>query len=248
MVLLLAMAYASAFFIPQSIQYSTTFYISILASILIITTFSHLIKPLTLSCIFTVIGALTSFSDFLVTPVVTLGFPLSFILLAIQNRNISEQLKLVVMLSATWFFGYVGMWSTKWILGALLLEQDVISNALNQLAVRSVGAFTLNYRFTCARLFWFLPDFSKLWWACIFLTALLTITSILYWLYRYNRKSFLQHIALLVVAMIPILWSFMAFNHTMIHLFYVNRMYSVSIFTLGMFAIKILTDKKSAKL
>lgn len=246
-VLLLAMAYASAFFIPQSIQYSTTFYISILASILIITTFSHIIKPLTLSCIFTAVGALTSFSDFLVTPVVTLGFPLSFLLLSIQDRNIREQLKLAVMLSAAWSFGYVGMWATKWISGTLLLEHNIITDALNQLATRSIGTFPFNYRMTCSRIFWFLPDYGKLWWACIFLATLLTLTSMLYGLYRYNRKSFLQHIALLFVAMIPVLWSFMAFNHTMIHLFYVNRMYSVSIFTLGMFAIKILTDKKSAK-
>jgi hypothetical protein len=237
------MMYASAFFIPQSIQFSTTFYISIIASILIITTFSYRIKPLVLSCIFTVIGALTSFSDFLVTPVVTLGFPLTFILLAIQDKKNSEQLKLAVLLSAAWSFGYVGMWSAKWIMGTLILEKDVISNALNQLSTRSIGSFTLNCRLSCSRIFWFLPDFGKLWWGCIFMATVMAAALMLYGLYKYNRKSFMHHVALLFVAIIPLLWSFMAFNHTFIHMHYVNRMYSVTIFALSMFTIRVLTDK-----
>lgn len=244
LVLLLAMAYASAFFIPQSIQYSTAFYISILASVLVVTVFRDRVKPLVLACVFTVIGALTSFSELLCSPLVTLGIPLTLVNLSISDKKNTEQLKLAVVLSAAWAFGYAGMWASKWILGSLLMEHDVISDALNQLAARSVGTVTLNFRLLFSRIFWFLPDFGKAWWGCIVMTAILTIAAILRGLYRYNRKAFLHHIALLFIAIIPLLWSVMAFNHTVIHMFFVNRMYSVTIFALGMFIIKVLKAEK----
>lgn len=235
---IVSMLYASFFFIPQSIQYITTFYIAIIGSILAIKYPWKLWGMPTLTCLFLVLGASTSFADFLVTPIVTLGFPLIFILLRHDKEPATQQLKTTVLITCAWAFGYVGMWTAKWILCSMLTDCNIYSEVGAKLAERSVGHFILNIRHLCARTFWFLPDYGRLWWGIIIICGGGIWCAVVRHLYKQYKTSFKHHIALLVTSFLPLAWFILAFNHSVTHSNYTHRMWSVAIFAFLVFILK----------
>lgn len=241
---LISLLYASAFFIPQSIQYSSTFYIALVGSILAIKCPWQRWGLRALSCMFVALGAATSYVDFLVTPVVTLGFPLIFIILEMNDTTKSRQRTTVFLMTCAWFFGYVGMWAGKWILCAAFTDCEVASIVGSKLAERSIGQFVLNIRQVCARTFWFLPDIGKLWWACIVSSMCGIIGLILWRTYALNNNAFKHHSTLLLLMFIPLAWLMLAYNHTLVHTAFTHRIWSISIFALLVFIDKVRRSLK----
>ena len=238
MAFMTSMLYASFFFVPQSIQYITTFYIAIIGSILAIRCPWKHWGQSALTCFFVVLGASTSFADFLVTPIITLGFPLTFILLTLDNELATQQIKTVCFIVCAWFLGYAGMWAAKWILCAALTDCRVFSTVCDKLAERSVGHFVLNLQQLCSRTFWFLPDYGKLWWGIIVASCAGIWFTVVLRLYKQCQATFKHHIALLITSFLPFGWFILTYNHSAIHSLFTHRIWSVAIFAFLVFVQK----------
>ena len=90
---------------------------------------------------FFVCGGLTSFFDFLCTPIMTLGMPLALLVFisrdAIDRKNAVRCAIWVFGICLCWFAGYVLIWASKWILAWLITGEDVIARGLGKVAERS---------------------------------------------------------------------------------------------------------------
>lgn len=87
---------------------------------------------------FFIIGSITSFFDLLTTPLLTLGFPL-LVWISLQPDEQTEIKKDVVTIfkhSVSWFSGFALTWVTKWLLGTIVLGENIFSDAWEQSVYR----------------------------------------------------------------------------------------------------------------
>ena len=118
--------------ISLSFQNSTCFYITILAIIFLFSVFQkRQIAKHNLLYFFLLIGIITVYFDFLTYPLVTLGVPL-VIWLNEKENNLKQNLKDIIICSALWGIGYIGMWLEKWIIASFVLKKDIITDAIFQ--------------------------------------------------------------------------------------------------------------------
>jgi hypothetical protein len=85
-------------------------------------------------------GALCSFLDLLTVPVVTLMLPLLAWLLPELKRQPRwdwRRVREIFLLCAVWSAGYVFTWAAKWVLADAVLGEGSVSNALNQILLRT---------------------------------------------------------------------------------------------------------------
>ncbi len=83
---------------------------------------------------FLVFGICTAYFDFLTYPLVTLGVPLIFWLM---ESDPAKRIGRVIRASIAWAFGYLGMWSLKWVIGSILLQENLFADAFETIRVRT---------------------------------------------------------------------------------------------------------------
>lgn len=121
-----------------SLQYAPCFYIMMLLLIILYVWKDRLNDEKRL-CLFLMAGILTAYFDFLTYPFVTLGVPLLAYLGLERECLLSAKraVRDVFFYTLSWGFGYVGMWSSKWVVASLFTEENIILNAVEQLKFRS---------------------------------------------------------------------------------------------------------------
>ena len=67
-------------------------------------------------------------------PLVTLGIPLIVYMYITNHKN---KVKTISFASICWGSGYLGLWCLKWGLSSVILQENVFSNAIAQLQLRS---------------------------------------------------------------------------------------------------------------
>lgn len=113
--------------IPHSIQFSSVFYIMFLSLIFIFNISENKSFSKTLIYIFFIIGCFTSFFDLLTSPLLTLGIPLTFVILLLHKKNsnlIRNDYIILMENSIIWGIGYGITWSTKWFIATYILKKD----------------------------------------------------------------------------------------------------------------------------
>ena len=128
------------FVVPNSLQYIGTFTISLLGIILVSILYKKKKTKLYPLLIF-IIGGCTSFFDLLTVPIITLGMPLIFIML-LENKkeyNIKKMFFEMIKLSILWFVSYTMIWFAKWVIASIILQEDIISIAINTIFFRTNG-------------------------------------------------------------------------------------------------------------
>lgn len=112
-----------------SMDYSVCFYIYMLGTFAMLL-FDKVQKNYIY--LFLIIGMMTSYFDFLTWPIVTLIMPLITFLYIEKRKLISA-----IMASISWGIGYVVFWAEKWIIGSMILENNIIQDAIDRLKMRS---------------------------------------------------------------------------------------------------------------
>lgn len=206
-------------YVPEMLQFSTCFYISFIATTLILLNNKDSITTRYGILYFYCVGAFTQYFDFLTTPLITLGVPL--ILTLIYTSRLSDW-KYTLKLSAAWLGGYVVLWGTKWVLASALTDFNVIANAFNQLKFRSQGDIPINLTMWSWSKYFLILLFG--WWLASL--SLLTI--------RYRGLLFKARelASLLIVAAFPFFWIVIIRNHSLVHYWFVWRIFGVTVFAL----------------
>lgn len=240
----------SIWIVTKSMNEILTFLIAFISSIILLIRGK---KIKNVGIFFFIIGSITSFTDFLTTPIVTLGIPTITYFLLLQKREekitikkyILELIKIVI----PWGLGYGITWASKWIITELCFDRPLISQVINQILFRSNGVLP-------TRVMKIKPSII-LEANCNFLSKPVILTlfciSILYMLVvmirnrkeNINIKENLKRcIPYVITFMMPIVWYLTIKQHSYTHSFMVYRGLVVSIISMFIILSKLLEVEK----
>lgn len=228
--------------VPWSLQYSTCYHIT-LVSMIAFLGFDWLsaTRQRLVICFF-IIGAITSFLDFFTTPVMTLGLPLT--VLVLMDRKLCH-LRLLFALCVAWLMGYSLMWASKWLMAYLLAGYNALEEATQSIMLQSVGQEENPIWYYWRELFdtfmtrWsiFTPQGLTRWG----LVALLAIPALLA---PKRRPMLKRYSVLLFIAMLSLLWYIVVARHSYTHFIISSRSLLVFWFSGLSFLYSIIDFKK----
>ena len=215
--------------VPLSIQFSTCFYLMFLSTIFILT-HSNIKSPF---IFFFIIGALTSYFDFLTTPQITLGIPLIFLFL--QKKKYHNPCWKVFILSLAWLLGYALLWASKWMVAYMLTGDNIMDSVIGSIELRT-SDFVVFHGNTISISSLFFAVCSKIqWWIWLLIFVFSLLTIFVYIKIQTGILTIRQYKWLLLVAMIVPVWFMLLRNHTIQHIFFTWRALLVCIYSLLLF-------------
>jgi hypothetical protein len=203
------------FTIGMSLQYSSVFYVMSVAVLYLLCFHNRWRSPNACIYYFLVVGIATSYFDFLTYPLATLGIPMAFLCCLESSDGVCQDLKKIVLLSVVWGCGYVGMWASKWGLASIFTEQNVIQNAIETLLLRTSHTDGTTGQFSLLEMY--IRHFKG------FAKNPVMVVAVIYLGYCFLRiirnKVNLAHGVVIfgTIAVMPIVWYFVASNHSFIH-------------------------------
>ena len=220
----------------MSLQYSPCYYISLLASCVLLILnkqVSNMMYEKLWFCdstIFLVTGILLAYFDFLTYPVATLGIPLVIWVLIHRDKE-NDKLWEVVRLSICWAVGYLGMWSEKWIIGSLISKDNIIADAIANITNRTSSHTDQEQISRIGTVVYLMKRaFVKKPYFIVIILALVVIAISV----RRKPKSSVNHeqmLILILIGCIPLIWYFIAANHSYEHPRLVYRALGVLVFS-----------------
>lgn len=217
--------------LPYSLQFSTSFYAGAGASLVLLCRYEKIKEKERYIGLFFLTGALTSYLDFLTYPIFALGIPM-VLWIVLDNENIRTELRRIVACAFSWGAGYLLMWAGKWLIGSVLLRENIVTDALQTVAGRASGEVATE---RISRMMAVLRNFYIYFNLYGVVLAGILILWVGIWCFR-NRKTMKmdQALLLLLVAAGPICWYLVTANHAYIHYWFTFRNLSVSIFAFAM--------------
>lgn len=178
------------------------------------------------------LGIGIGFFDFLTYPVAALGM-LLLTEMMLCEENLWKKIGRMVLDSTAWAVGYIGMWAGKWVVSSLLTDQNVILDALQNVAGRTSstsGEEAVEF-------------FTVLWQnlqnyvnpAVELLVLLLVIGVACLLIFKKYKFCFsgATLVPLALCGLLPIAWYFCVKNHSMIHAYMTHRDLAVTVMALG---------------
>ena len=228
--LLTAIAVINPVAIAMSLQFSSIYYI-VFFSLLFLC--NHDIDDLMQKdfIIFTVLGIVTVFFDFLTYPMAVFGMAAVFMLVKREKQgDWKNDILLLVKWGFFWGIGYAGMWSCKWLISSLILHENIIYEVLKQASVHTSDVVILDEHYNLIQIVWRnIKVFAK--WPYF----LLGIGLIIYGLkqqIRLELRKWKNIIPFIVIAVLPILWLMILKSHSGFLYWYTYRGLMVTIFAI----------------
>ena len=225
----------------KSFQFSWIYYVFMVSALVLMLRFEKLKGKRSFYLLFLITGMATSYVDFLTYPLITLGVPLTVFVVLRGRRTLKQALLDITVLSLSWGIGYLGIWAGKWALCTLLTDSNILLSVQDNIFARMSHTYA-EETFTWIDVVQRNIEAYNHWiylgplLLCIIVYALLfgrdsirvknrSLTVSAVWL----SASLLP---LLLVALIPFVWFFIASNHTYIHYWYAHRTLAVSAFAI----------------
>lgn len=189
------------------------------------------------------LGILTSYFDFFTYPMVTLCFSLFFELFFVRTETAKASFGILLRAGVMWAVGYFGMWVSKWVWGTLLTDDNFFADAV-QAAMGHVSRDSAAGTFS--RWDALILNFKDLSRAAYGILYALCIGSVL-WTWKRNpvssSKMAIPGLTLLGVALIPMVWIMVTYNHAYIHHFFTHK--DLSICVVAILSIPALVERKN---
>ena len=219
----------SVWFVPHQVQYFTCFMIAYAGCAWV------LAKPrrsdvLCLGLL--VLGTATAFCDLLVTPIITLGLPLTCWLLEPQQRLRGgvPQCALAVGGSLCWGTGYALCWAGKWALAGAVTGNNVLADALHQAEVRTTADTWHGMELTWRNIFGFLYDTLNshhLFWPAL---AVLAVLIALFILSIRSKTALVRALPLALTTCMTPAWFVLLRTHSIQHGWFTWRALGLTVF------------------
>lgn len=175
------------------------------------------------------LGMATSYFDFLTYPLVTLCVPLVFWLL-LTPADWKAQLWKIIKESFWWGVGYIGFWAEKWLLGSLVLRENVFANAWTSIQLRSSHETVGEHITYLATLKNNLQAYSLRTWQVLGLVLVVGALVLAVRRRTLTRSRLLAVLPLAVIACMPFVWYFFTQNHSYIHYGFTHKELAITIF------------------
>ena len=227
-IFLASLLLVSAPIVPLSIQLSVCFYLMLLYSIYII----KLKNTDNVYLVFFVMGAITSYFDFLTVPQITLGIPLTFFLL---KNKVYNTCKYVVLLSLSWLGGYALLWSSKWVIAYLLIGNEIMDTVTSSISLRLSDSIVFHGVEIGINDLVFLLLSKIRWWMILILLSIMVFISLIYYRLQKGKTIIYRYSWLLLIALIVPIWFIVLRNHSIQHIFFTWRALLVPLFSMLLF-------------
>ena len=217
------------------LQFASVFNVMLVSVFILLRFREVLLKNNRMVYYFLVIGMLTSYLDLLSYPLITFGVPMIFYVLLEQDKmTLRENILKIVLFGASWSIGYLGMWVGKWIIGSILLNQDIIANGVNTTLFRMSNAERVGEGVAFSIL-----DPLRLNLSIYFEKVYLIVFALIgvYYLKRlwpldFSRDNLKNALPLVIISLIPFLWYVVVVNHSSVHYWFTYRILVIFFFAL----------------
>ncbi len=191
-----------------------------------------------------IVGAITSYIDFLTTPVLTLALPLLIQIMLNVKEGIKDckiNMFTCIKNSASWCIGYAVFWSEKWLIGSLVLNRNVLVDGLNKInkwetAGNGTTGESYGRLYALAKnILSLIPFGNGVKEAVPFLViiGIIVIAAIIYAIKRVSviKRNLISAFPMFFVSLYPYFWIAAIQNHSTIHAtLWVYRIQMVFIF------------------
>ena len=140
-------------------------------------------------------------------------------------------------LCVSWGWGYAGTWTAKWIFGSVVLNRNVITDAMGAVVVRTVG--DQEYEYSILRTFkstletWLTPEMRVFLVIMICIIVLIIIC---------ERKLPQNTGGILCTAILPYLWYSVLSNHSDWHFWFTYRSQVITLFAILIIGFDVIDN------
>lgn len=219
----------------SSFQFSSTFYVMCFLSLAVALKCDK--WSFTRLCFaFEIAGVAEAYFDYLTYPAVCFGVPmiLYFALDASARKTVVQRIKELVLMCASWFVGYIGMWSGKWVVASMFTDENILLDAINMVRFRSStsqGDDVFTYGGTVSGNFYYLINTNS--GLLMSLLAIMLLAWLVFMIHK--KKAPLQTnvsavAAVIISSLIPFAWYLVTINHSFIHSWFTFRELSITVY------------------
>ncbi len=224
--------------------YSTIFYIFSISSLIMIWKHDQWENTTKYMYLFLVIGALTSYMDYLSYPLATFGIPLIFYLFACREERVRKVILQEFLFLFSWGMGYVGMWAGKWCVSSLILHTNTFKSAIGTILLRTSTSSSDGSHFSLLEMIW--RNIKLFADTPAMIVFILCEAALLAMIIRKREVRLLGKNILIygLVAVLPFIWYLGASNHSYVHYFFTHKELVITSFAVMAMTVKTLAIKK----
>ena len=200
-------------------------------------------KPFLVVMNFFALGCIVNYFDLLTYPLVALGIPLAYWFNACELKKRSNIISVfgnIAKYCVAWVCGYGGMWIGKWLLGSIVTGENILSDAMNQVAVRTdntVAQEEFSFTELMGRLFYA----SNKLVICFAIFAIVLL--VIYGMFKKKIKiSLNSFVVCSIIGAMPFVWYAVLGNHSWIHFWFAYRELAIFINALLMLAVGLIQN------
>lgn len=215
--------------VAMSLQFSSVFYIVILSLIYICRQETDRLMSKDY-LIFTLLGIMTAFFDFLTYPMATLGMAVVFLLIRNPSENDwKKTIGLIVKWCFFWGLGYAGMWSAKWLIASVILQDNIIGGeVMRQASAHTSDVIIMDVHYNPLQVVWKnIAVLAK--WPYLLLAVGVILLGIKNRM-KLEVRRWKQIIPFLIIALSPMVWLMLLKNHSGWLYWYTYRGLMVTVF------------------
>lgn len=251
--LIIALIITNSYCVPFALEYVNMYFVAIIGSIILLFLLERK-KETAITILFFILGICTCFFDFLTTETITVTIPLIILLIYKYKNNdkiiAKEILKLILKIAAIWLIGYALMWTAKWGIATLYLNENikdvVIENAVER--IEKAQVYEINIGKTLSKSV-ILRNIYCLFPICninnqelilgIFIFALFTFL-----FFARKDKNKILSVIMFLIAVIPYIRYLLINNHSYLHYFFTYRAQITSVLGIILGSYYMINSKK----
>lgn len=180
--------------------------------------------------LFLVAGCITSYIDFLTYPIVLVGV---LCVLTINTFGCDwKNLLFLIRNIGLWGIGYIGMWAGKWLVGSIILKENLFMNAIEKLMFRTSMPQGCENR-TAAIWENIVIYGNEIF--IILLMGMIVFAVCNLWKkgIKVKRKNICEIIAYVLVGIMPFAWMLLAAEHSKEHAWFVHRGFAITVLAIS---------------
>lgn len=222
--------------LAKSLQFSSCYYLFTLGTLAVLWKRHQLDRKD--GTVFLFIGIATAYFDFLTYPIVTLGIPAVVYFCLRKESTIRDTFCRGVKICFSWGFGYLGMWAGKWLLGSLILRQNILTLAADKVTERaaldSAGTSLIHQIRTAlsSNLRSFLRTPATLLAAALALVLLVLLVRAIVKNPPASASLAAVLFPFVILMLIPFVWYGVTSQHAVVHHWFTNKNLAVTVFAL----------------
>lgn len=216
--------------LAMSLQFTWVFYTGTLGCLVLVQRQEWFEKCHRYIYLFLILGLLTSYFDLLTYPLFTWGTPVLWWMVT-GNKDITgfRRVRRVAVAGTGWIAGYAGMWVMKWVVGSVILGENLFEGAFNEVLLRSGAQEGGLYSDFYARLDAVYRNWRHYEYHLYFIVLAIWLIWVILKAFRKGWYLDRDCHAYFLIGLSSIVWYMVLSNHTAEHHFFTYRIFNVSI-------------------